>query len=137
MVRPSSLCRCVWTISVSQESKQLTGCRTAANMYIYVWWRIGSTPSNNNQHIIAVLMDLSKAFDCLPHQLIVAKLKAYGRDSKGCAQIWSYLSARRQRIRLSGTASEWLELIKGVPQGSMRRPIRYNVLMNDIYMALT
>ena len=42
----------------------------------------------------AVLVDLSKAFDCLPHQLVVAKLKAYGVCGKSCALIWSYLSGR-------------------------------------------
>jgi len=55
-----------------------------------------------------MLMDLSKAFDCLPHQLIIAKLKACGMKEEGCAFVWSYLSKRRRRVKLSGYMSEWL-----------------------------
>jgi hypothetical protein len=91
----------------------------------------------NNKYVAAMLMDLSKAFDCLPHQLIIAKLKTYGMKEEGCAFIWSYLSKRRQRVKLSGCVSEWLEMLKGVPQGSILGPILFNIFMNDIYASIT
>ena len=90
----------------------------------------------NNKHVAAMLMDLSKAFDCLPHQLIIAELKAYGMKDEGGALIWSYLSKRRQRVKLSGCVSEWLEMLKGVPQGSILGPIFFNIFMNDIYASI-
>ena len=60
-------------------------------------------------------MDLCKAFDCLPHQLIIAELKAYGLSTEGCG----LQSNRKQTVILLGVTSEWMDLVKGVPQGSV------------------
>ena len=92
---------------------------------------------DNRKHVAAMLMDLSKAFDSLPHELIIAKLKAYGMKEEGCAFVWAYLSKRKQRVKLSGRASDWMELLKGVPQGSILGPIIFNIFMNDIYATIT
>ena len=92
---------------------------------------------DNRKHVAAMLMDLSKAFDSLPHELIIAKLKAYGMKEEGCAFVWAYLSKRKQRVKLSGRASDWMELLKGVPQGSILGPIFFNIFMNDIYATIT
>ena len=77
------------------------------------------------------------SFDSLPHELIIAKLKAYGMKEEGCAFVWAYLSKRKQRVKLSGRASDWMELLKGVPQGSILGPIFFNIFMNDIYATIT
>ena len=93
--------------------------------------------TDDNKCVGAILMDLSKAFDCLPHQLIIAKLKAYGVSDEGAAMLWSYLTSRKQRVKLSGTVGDWLYLLKGVPQGSILGPIIFNLFMNDIYYIIT
>ena len=78
-------------------------------------------------------MDLSKAFDCLPHGLLISKLHAYGLSIPACDLIASYLSDRYQRVKLADSRSDWKLLTKGVPQGSILGPLFFNVFMNDLF----
>ena len=66
-----------------------------------------------------LLTDLSKAFDCLPHSLFIAKLKAYGFDNNSLKLVNDHLSHRFQRIKNGNEYSSWKEMISGVPQGSI------------------
>ena len=81
----------------------------------------------------AVLTDLSKAFDCLEHELLVAKLEAYGFDFQSLAYIYSYLSHRKQRTKVNKTFSAWSDIKSGVPQGSILGPLLFNVYVNDMF----
>ena len=74
-------------------------------------------------------MDLSKASDTLPHDLIVKKLEDYGRDSKVINLVTNYLSDRHQRVRLSGRYSSMKNIMKGVFQASILGPILYNIFI--------
>ncbi len=56
-----------------------------------------------------ILMDLSKAFDCMPHDLLIAKLNVYGLGMQGLRLIANYFSDRRQRVKIGSTYSEWLQ----------------------------
>ena len=67
----------------------------------------------------ALLTDLSKAFDCLPHDLIVAKLHAYGLSIDSLKLIIIYLTERKQRVKIIDQFSSWLDIVDGVPQGSI------------------
>ena len=78
-----------------------------------------------------ILMDLSKAFDTINHELLVAKLNAYGFEESALKIIMDYLSDRWQRTRVSNKFSSWSELLKGVPQGSILGPIFFNIYYND------
>ena len=78
-------------------------------------------------------MDLSKAFDCMPYELLIAKFKAYGVQDQSIKIIKSYLSDREQRIRIGNVHSSWKTTIKCVPQGSVLGPIFFNVFINDIF----
>ena len=86
---------------------------------------------DKNMYVGAVVMDLSKAFDCLPHELLIAKLNAYGMSKKSLKLIYSYLIDRKQRVEINGTFSQWLRILNGVPQGSILGPILFNIFFND------
>ena len=63
-----------------------------------------------------VLSYLSKAFDCIPHQLLIAKLSAYGFDMKSLPFISAYLKNRKQKTKIGSSFSECLNILFGVPQ---------------------
>ena len=68
---------------------------------------------DNRHYAAAIMMDLSKAFDCLPHGLLHGKLRAYGLSVKACALVSSYLSDRKQTVKLGPHYSEWSNITKG------------------------
>ena len=82
-----------------------------------------------------ILMDLSKAYDCIPHDLLIAKLAAYGLDKTSLLLILDYLKNRKQRVKVKSTFSFFLEIFQGIPQGSILGPILFNIFRNDLLLS--
>ena len=85
---------------------------------------------DDNKYVGAVLMDLCKAFDCLSHDLLIAKLSAYGLDKRALKLLYSYLSNGKQSVRIQEYQSLLKLIISGVPQ---RSSILFNLFINDLY----
>ena len=83
--------------------------------------------------VAAILMDLSKAFDAMPHDLLLAKLRAYRMSESALKALRAYFLNRKQRVKISDTYSDWDTIIKGIPQGSILGPILFNCFINDLF----
>ena len=90
---------------------------------------------DENEIVGALFMDISKAFDCLPHSLIIAKLHAHGLRFDSCELLYNYLSDKRESkaLRLKNTRSPWKYVTKGVPQDSILGPLFFNIIINDMF----
>ena len=81
-------------------------------------------------------MDRSKAYDCLPQDLMVAKLEAYSISKESLQLISEYLSYRKQRTKIGSAYCDWTNIIPGIPEDSILGPLLFNIFINDIFLVL-
>ena len=85
----------------------------------------------------SLFVDLPKAFYCLQHDLLLAKLNVYGFDYKCLKLISSFLSNRKYRTKINSSFSEWNHLLIGIPQGSVLGPLLFNIYMRDLFLFMS
>ena len=83
-----------------------------------------------------LMTDLSKAFDCLHHELSIAKVDAYGFVIKSVKLTQQYLSNRKQRVKVGNAYSSWKEIFYGIPKGSILGPLILNIFLCDLFYFL-
>ena len=92
--------------------------------------------TDNKKLFGALLTYLSKAFDCLSHDLLIAKLNAYGFNMSAFRFVHSYLKNRMQRTKINPEYSSWEEMMSGVPQRSMLGPLLCNIFLSDLFLIM-
>ena len=91
---------------------------------------------DEGKNVGLILLDLSKAFDCLPHRLLLCKLNAYGISYEACSLMKYFLSQRLQRVKVASARTQWQIMQKGVRQGSVLGPLLLSIFINDIIYEL-
>jgi retron-type reverse transcriptase len=102
------------------------GCQTTLLRLLEDW----RNAHVKNQYVAAVLMDLSKASF---HDILLDKLSAYGMSTDSVSLLESYISNRKQQIKINSILSSWADIQKGVSQGSILKALLFNVFINDIF----
>ena len=89
---------------------------------------------DNKKYVGAILMDLSKDFNCIPHKFLIAKVDVYGFSDNALTFFFSYLKQRKQSIQINNTYSILQLFLSGVPQVSVLCSILFNLFINDLFM---
>ena len=82
----------------------------------------------------SILLNLSKAYDCLKDDLLLPKIQPYGFSKESIRLLLSYLTNRTQRIKISSTFSDWTNIVKGIPQTSILGPLLFNISINYLFL---
>ena len=90
---------------------------------------------DNNEAFGALLTDLSKVFDCLSHDLFIAKLQ-YGLSLTSLRLLSDYLSNRKQRVKIEKVFSKWQSIETGVSQVSLLGALLFNIFVCDLFLIL-